>query len=147
MKKKIMAMVVALAAAAVPALAGTPVSTSELPQAVLTFLAKHFPNDPVRKAEKDQGRRGLEYEVDLTSGAEADFRADGTWKKVEAARGKAVPAAIVPAAIADFVKNSFPGTAIKEISRRRGGYEVELDNGTELKLTEDAKPLTEQRRH
>ena len=30
-------------------------------------------------------------------------------------------------------------------SRKRGGYEVELSNGTELKLTEDAKPFTENR--
>ncbi|WP_367881112.1 hypothetical protein [uncultured Duncaniella sp.] len=28
-----------------------------------------------------------------------------------------------------------------EISRKRGGYEVELSNGSELKLTEDAKPM------
>ena len=30
-------------------------------------------------------------------------------------------------------------------SRKRSGYEVELSNGTELKLTEDAKPFTENR--
>ena len=83
----------------------------------------------------------MEYEVDLTSGAEIDFKSDGDWKEVKAARGKAVPSAIVPAAIAKYVSKNFSGQTIVEISRKRGGYEVELSNGSELKLTEDAKPL------
>ena len=123
--------------------AGTPIAQSELPKAAQTFLTKHFPGDNVKKAEKDQGRRGMEYEVDLTSGAEIDFRDNGDWKEVKAAKGKAVPTAIVPAAIAKHVSTNYSGQTIVEISRKRGGYEVELSNGTELKLTEDAKPLTE----
>ncbi|MDE5905687.1 PepSY-like domain-containing protein [Duncaniella sp.] len=123
--------------------AGTPIAQSELPKAALTFLAKHFPGDNVKKAEKEQGRRGMEYEVDLTSGAEVDFRDNGDWKEVKAAKGNAVPAAIIPAAISKHVSANYSGQKIVEISRKRGGYEVELSNGTELKLTEDAKPLTE----
>ncbi|WP_369524099.1 PepSY-like domain-containing protein [Muribaculum intestinale] len=53
---------------------------------------------------------------------------------------------IIPAAISKFVSTNFSGQDIVEISRKRGGYEIELTNGTELKLTEDAKPLTEQPR-
>ncbi|WP_290145339.1 PepSY-like domain-containing protein, partial [Muribaculum intestinale] len=52
----------------------------------------------------------------------------------------------IPAAISKFVSTNFSGQNIVEISRKRGGYEIELTNGTELKLTEDAKPLTEQPR-
>lgn len=125
--------------------AGTPVKQSDLPKAAQTFLSKHFPGDNVRKAEKDEGRRGVEYEVDLVSGAEIDFRDNGDWKEVKAAKGKAVPAAIIPTAISKFISSNFSGQSIVEISRKRGGYEVELTNGTELKLTEDAKPLTEKR--
>lgn len=89
-----------MAAAIAPAVyAGTPVSTADLPAAARTFLSKHFPGDNVRKAEKDQGHRGMEYGVDLESGAEIDFRDNGDWK------------------------------------------EVKLTNGTELMLTEDAKPM------
>lgn len=121
--------------------AGTPIAQTELPKTAQTFLTKHFPGDNVKKAEKDQGRRGMEYEVDLASGAEIDFRDNGDWKEVKAAKGKAVPTAIVPAAIAKYVATNFKGQEIVEISRKRGGYEVELSNGTELKLTEDAKPM------
>lgn len=122
--------------------AGTPIKQSELPKTVKTFLTKYFPGDEVKKAEKEQGRRGMEYEVDLKSGTEIDFRDNGEWKDIKAARGNSVPAALIPAAISKYIASNFRGQKIVEISRKRGGYEVELSNGSELKLTEDAKPMT-----
>lgn len=122
--------------------AGTPIKQNELPKAAQTFLSKYFPSDEVVKDEKEQGHRGMEYEVDLKSGAEVDFRDNGDWKEVKAARGKAVPSGIVPAAIAKYVSANYNGQSIVEISHKRGGYDIELSNGSELKLTEDAKPMT-----
>lgn len=141
--KKFLSLMLVIVASSVSAMvyASTPIKQTELPEAAQTFLSKHFPGDAVIKAEKDQGRRGMEYEVDLQSGAEIDFRDNGDWKEVKAARGNAVPSAIVPSAIAKYVSANFNGQSIVEISRKRGGYEVELSNGTELKLTEDAKPM------
>lgn len=142
MKKIFSVMLLAIVASlSAMVYAGTPITQSELPKAAQTFLSKHFPGDGVVKAKKDQGRRGMEYEVDLKSGAEVDFQDSGDWKEVKAARGKAVPAGIIPTAIAKYVSTNFKGLSITEISRKRGGYEVELSNGTELKLTEDAKPM------
>lgn len=126
--------------------AGTPVSPAELPAEVQKFISTHFPGDNIRKAEKDNGHRGMEYEVDLSGGAEIDFRDNGDWKEVKAARGNVVPAAIVPPAIAKYVSANFDGRGIVEISRKRGGYEIELSDGTELKLTEDAKPMQPRQR-
>ena len=146
MKRLIVLMLVAVTASfSALVFAGTPISQSELPKAAQTFLSKHFPGDNVRKAEKEQGRRGAEYEVDLVSGAEVDFRDNGDWKEVKAARGQIVPAAIIPYAISIYVSTNHADQSIVEISRKRGGYEVELSNGIELELTEDAKPLTEGR--
>ncbi len=141
--KKILATMLLMVVASVSAtiFAGTPIKQSELPKAAQSFITKYFPKDQVRKVEKDNGRRGMEYEVDFTSGAEVDFTSDGNWKEVKAARGTSVPSAIVPAAIAKYVATNFKEQTIVEISRKRGGYEVELSNGSELKLTEDAKPM------
>lgn len=141
--KRIIALLFIAALTSISAItyAGTPISQSALPKNAQTFLSKHFPGDKIRKAEKEQGHRGMEYDVDLQSGAEVDFRDNGEWKGVKAGKGKAVPAAIVPAAIAKYVATNFKGQRIVEISHKRGGYEVELSNGTELKLTADAKPL------
>lgn len=142
MKRFFSLMLVAIVASmSAMVFAGTPIKPTELPKAAQTFLNKHFPGDEVLKAEKEQGRRGMEYEADLKSGAEVDFLDSGEWKEVKAARGCVVPAAIIPTAIAKYVSTNFKGQSIVEISRRRGGYEVELSNGTDLKLTEDAKPM------
>ncbi|WP_301392690.1 PepSY-like domain-containing protein [uncultured Duncaniella sp.] len=142
MRKLLTLMLVVFAASVSSTVfAGTPINQSELPKAAQTFIAKYFADDQVRKAEKDNGYRGVEYEVDFVSGAEVEFKSDGDWKEVKAARGNSVPSAIVPFAIAKYVDSNFKGLTIVEIARKRGGYEVELSNGTELKLTQDAKPM------
>lgn len=127
MKKFFSLMLIGIAASMSASMyAGTPIKQSELPKAAQTFMTKHFPNEQVKKVEKDNGRRGMEYEVDFISGAEVEFRTDGEWKEVKAAKGNAVPAAIVPAAITKFVNTNFSGQSIVEISRKRGGYELSL---------------------
>lgn len=142
MKKLVTLVLVLFASAFLSTMsAGTPIAQSQLPKAAQTFITKYFPKDKVKKVEKDQGYRGVEYDVDFISGAEVEFKSDGNWKEVKAARGTSVPAAIVPAAIAKYVSANFKGLTIVEIARKRGGYEVELSNGSELKLTEDAKPM------
>lgn len=142
MRKFLALMLVTFAASvSLPLFAGTRIQQSELPKAALNFITKYFSKDQIKKIEKDNGYRGLEYEVDFVSGAEVDFKSDGNWKEVKAAQGNSVPASIIPSAIAQYVKTNFNGLTIVEISRKRGGYEVELSNGTEIKLTEDAKPM------
>lgn len=138
------ALVIALTAiaAAIPAInAGTPVKPAQLPKAAQTFISTHFPADDIRKVEMDRGFRGVEYEVDMVSGAEIEFRDNGEWKEVKAAKGNALPTGVVPARVAEFVAKNFPGQSVKEISRKRGGYEVELTNDTEFRLAEDGIPL------
>lgn len=142
MKKILSLMLLSIVtSAATIVFAGTPVKQSELPKAVKTFLTTYFPGDEIRKAEKEQGRRGTEYEVDLRSGAEIDFRDNGDWKDIKAASGNSIPSALIPSAISKYVADNFQGQEIVEISRKRGGFEVELTNGSELKLTEDGKPM------
>ena len=97
MKKFFSLMLVGLAASmSSAAFAGTPINQSELPKAAQTFITKYFGKDQIKKVEKDNGRRGVEYDVDFVSGAEVEFMSEGNWKEVKAARGTAVPTAIVP---------------------------------------------------
>ncbi len=147
MKKILTVVLVALATVfSSSAFAGTTIDKSELPQASQEFIAKYFANAQIKKVEKDNGRRGTEYEVDFTNGAEVEFMTDGTWKDVKAAKGDVVPSDLVPEAIAKYVEANYSGKTIVEISRLRGGYEIELSNGTELKLTEQAQPMQERKR-
>lgn len=142
--KKIIGLMLITIVASMSAMiyAGTPVDRSELPEAALKFLNKHFPGDDIRRVEMDSEWRHVEYDVDLQSGAEVEFRENGDWKDVKAAHGQAIPAAIIPVAISKYVAANYKDLVIIEISRKRGGYEVELSNGIELRLTEDAKPMS-----
>ncbi len=142
MKKIIVSMLVFLSASVSASMfAGTPIKQSELPKSAQTFISKYFPKDGVKKVEKDNGRRGVEYEVDFTSGAEVEFNADGAWKELKASKGQTVPADLVPAAISKYIAANHKGFSIVEIGRKHGGYEIKLSNGTELRLTEDAQPM------
>ena len=47
---------------------------------------------------------------------------------------RAVPAAIVPAAISKYVKAKFPNNTIVKISKKYAGYDIELDSDLELKF-------------
>ena len=150
MKKLLcMMLIVIVASLSSIVLAGTPINSAEVPKAAIEFLDQYFPGDKLIKAEKEQGRRGMTYEVDLQGGAEIDFRENGDWKEVKVADGYTIPAGIVPEAISKYVTDNFKGLDIVEISCKRGGYELELSNETELKLTKDAKPMPAQskRRH
>lgn len=142
MKRIFLFALIVIATICSTAQAGTVITQAQLPKEARNFISKYFSADKVRKIEKDQGHRGMEYEVDFISGAEVEFREDGNWKEVKAARGHAVPSAIVPTAISQYVKAKYAGQSIVKISLKRGAYEIKLSSGVELKLTKDGKPYT-----
>lgn len=114
--------------------AGDKLTTPEqLPAAAMTFIQENFPGVAISFAKKDfdNGRRN--YEVHLNNGVELDFDKKGNWDKVDC-QYNPVPAHIVPAHIADYVKATYPGTEIVKIDKERYGYKIELSNDLELKF-------------
>lgn len=106
---------------------------SVLPASARTTLANNFKAKvSVVKMDKDFGVIS-EYEAILTDGSEVSFDKKGNWKNVEVKMGSAVPAGFVPAAIRNHVKKVQPGQQIVGIEKKRGGYEVDLSNGVEMK--------------
>ena len=78
------------------------------------------------------------YDVRLNDGTEVDFDAKGTWDKVDCGLS-AVPAQLVPTAIADYVKANFAGAMIVKIDKERHGYDIELSNDLELKFNKQGQ--------
>ena len=110
--------------------------TQALPEAITAFLQKHFPNATVARVETDNVFGGVESDVTLSDGTEVDFDTKNEWEQVDC-HAKAVPAALVPNAIANYVKNNNKGMAIVKIDKKNVGYEIELSNGVDLRF--DAK--------
>ena len=108
------------------------IPAEQLPEAAKTFIQKTFPGQTISYAIADfDGRKT--YEVCLSNGIEVEFDKHGTWDKVDC-NFSAVPAHLVPATIADYVKTNFAGATIVKIDKERYGYDVELSNELELKF-------------
>ena len=112
-----------------------PIPFKDLPQKAQTFITTHFSGVEVLSATVDD-----DYEVYLANGAKVEFTLQGEWKEVKCP-GSKVPAAIIPSAISKYVKTNFPNNAIIKIDKKYSGYEIELNNGLELKFDKNGNFL------
>ena len=65
------------------------------------------------------------------NGDKAEFDKSGEWTEVRC-RQTGVPAQIVPAAIAEYVKTTYPDAQILQIERDSRGWEIKLSNRWEI---------------
>lgn len=107
---------------------------NELPQLSRDFLARHFNAVSVAHIKIEKNLLGVkDYEVILTDGSHVEFTRDGEWKEVKMNR-QAVPSAIIPKAIHSYIQQNYPATEIRAIDKDSRDYEVDLNNGIELKF-------------
>ena len=78
------------------------------------------------------------YEVLLTDRTEIDFDSNGNWTEVDCKKA-AVPEALIPVSVREYVKTNFPQEMITKIERGRSGVEVELANDYSLKFNNKGK--------
>lgn len=116
----------------------TVITAGQLPEAAQNFLREYFPESPVSYVKKEKELMGSTIEAVLQDGTEIDFDSKGEWDNVDC-KSAAVPAAIVPSAVAGHVQANFPGQSISKIDREHYGFEVELAGGLELRFDKDGK--------
>ena len=92
-----------------------PIDVAQLPQKAQQFIQKHFAGEKVALAKVERDFLEVRYE----------------WKEVDC-RYSSVPAAVVPAQIAQYVSGHYPDASIVQIDRDKHDYEVKLSNGLEL---------------
>lgn len=109
----------------------------DIPSKAQVFVESYFPGAKVVKVERDGKHSSAKYDVYLSDGTEIEFDSAGEWIDVDAPYGKAVPAAIVPSPIAEFVVDTYPDQLINEFSRESYGYKAELTNEVELEFDHD----------
>ena len=141
MIRKVLLALIAVIGLSTTAMAGDKYAhdASVLPKGAQTTLSKNFKSKvSVVKIDKDFGRVS-EYEVVMTDGTEITFDRDGNWKEVEVNVSKSVPTAFVPSGVTSYVKSNQKGQRVVGIEKTRGGYDVELSNGVEMKFDKDGK--------
>ncbi|MBO4721560.1 MAG: PepSY-like domain-containing protein [Muribaculaceae bacterium] len=104
-----------------------------MPAAVTDFINKNFPGATITGQDPDNDG---ELEIYLSDGTKVEFAPNNEWKTVKCP-GKGVPAALVPQAIANYVKTNFQSALITKIDKKYGSYEIELNNGVELHFAAD----------
>ena len=136
MKKVLSILVLALVAVQL-AFAGD-VITRDAKQLPLT-ANRYFTDPQISHIKIETGILGSKsYEVLLTDRTEIDFDSNGNWTDVDCKKA-AVPEALIPVSVKEYVKTNFPQEVITKIERRRSGVEVELANDYSLKFNSKGK--------
>ena len=109
------------------------IAFDKLPQTARQFIGIYFPDQTVNRTRQEKDNGIVSYEVRLTDGTEIDFLGNGEWKEIDCTP-RALPAGLVPSGIARLIEKRFPERKVVKIERDRRDWEVELDDGTDLKF-------------
>lgn len=129
--KKVLSILVLAIVAVQFAFAGDVITkdVKELPLTARNFINQYFSKPQISYIKIDSEFLSKKYEVTLTDRTEIDF------DKMEVdCKKNAVPAALIPASVKDYVKANFPNEIITKIERKSTGIEVELANDFSLKF-------------
>ncbi len=107
-----------------------PITINQLPAAAQQLVSQHFASAKVAYAQQESGIIEKSYDVVFSNGDKIEFDRNGQWTEIKYQAG--VPAALVPQAIADYVKTNYNGTTICGIEKDRKEYDIHLSNGLEL---------------
>ena len=139
MKKVLSILVLALVAVQF-AFAGDVITqdAKQLPLTARNFINQYFSKPHISYIKIDSEFLSKKYEVTLTDRTEIDFDKKGNWLEVDCKKS-AVPEALIPVPVKEYVKTNFPREIITKIERGRTGVEVELSNDYSLKFNKKGK--------
>lgn len=131
--KFFMAALLGLLLVGIPAVADNdrPVAVNSLPAVARQVIAKHFAGHKVALAKMESGIVSKNYDVVFTNGDKVEFDRKGGWTEISC-KHSGVPAALIPAAIKNYVNSNYEGNKVVKIERDSRTYEVELSNGLEI---------------
>ena len=109
---------------------GKAISPGKLPQTALQTINTHLPGRKIAIAKVESELFSKSYTVIFTNGEKIEFDGRGRWTEVKCKRS-AVPASLVPAQIAQYIRANYPDCRILEIERD-DEYEVKLSNHVEV---------------
>ena len=131
--KKLVLAVVAMFAMSTLVMADNdkPVQVTQLPAKAQTFLNTYFKDAKVALATQETELFNKSYDVVFNTGDKVEFDKAGEWTEVRC-RQTEVPAQIVPAQIAEYVKTNYPDALILQIERDSREWEIKLSNRWEI---------------
>ena len=104
--------------------------------AVTQFVEQYFPKATVQMVMPDED----DIDVVLSDYTKIEFKLNYEWKKVDCEHSTTytcVPAELVPEQITAYVTTNFPGAIIRKLEKKYMGWEIELNNGLEVKFNKN----------
>ena len=106
------------------------VPASSLPQKSRAFINSTFPGVQIWKVERDGGK----FDVKLSNGVDIEFYMTGDWKDIDG-EWVTIPFTVLPAAVANAVKQTYPQAMMVSVEKEWGNYKIKLNNMMELYVT------------
>ena len=114
----------------------------QLPANARNFLSTSFSGATAITIKRDRDDNEISFDVYLDNGIKIQFNEAGDWVEIESKRNVIIPAALIPGHIAQYIVQSFPAYAVKEIEKNRNGsFTIEIQHtttGNDLELEFDA---------
>jgi hypothetical protein len=131
--KRLLIAVLSLVIFNIPAMADDdrPVSLDKMPKKAQEFIAKYFPGANIAIAKQERGVADKSYDVIFPNGDKVEFDKKGEWTNIDC-EYSSVPSDVIPAAIHAYVNKNYPNAKVKQIEKKRKGYDVELTNGWDI---------------
>ncbi len=133
------------------------IAIEDLPTVITDYIAANYPDATIVEAEREENGS---FEVELDNGLEIKFDADGNFLEEESDEhdedhdsdgdgdnddDDKIAIEDLPAVITDYIAANYPDATIVEAEREENGsFEVELDNGLEIKFDADGNFLEEE---
>lgn len=139
--KKVLSILIMAIVAVQFAFAGDIITqdVKQLPLTARNFINQYFSKPQISHIKiESEILQTKKYEVLLTDRTEIDFDSKGNWIEVDCNKS-AVPAALIPVTVREYVTKNFPREVITKIERGRSGVEVELSNDYSLKFNKKGK--------
>ena len=108
--------------------------------AITQFVEQYFPKATVQMVMPDED----DIDVVLNDYTKIEFKLNYEWKKVDCEHSTtftSVPATLVPEQITAYVNANFPNATIKKLEKNFRSWEIELNNGLELKFNKNFKVM------
>lgn len=108
--------------------------------AITSFVEQYFPKSTVQMVIPDED----DIDVVLSDYTKIEFRLNHEWKQVDCEHGTiytSVPTELVPEQITAYVNANFQGAIIKKLEKKFMGWEIELNNGLEVKFNGSFKVM------
>ena len=110
-----------------------PVDFNKLPASVQVFINSNYSDVAVLYSTKDDDLILPDYTVMLKNGVKLQFSNSGELESIKVKEGT-VPEGIIPSAIVEYVKSTYPDALIKGYEVDKNSYEVKLSNRLEIKF-------------